>query len=283
MSFAIRPLLGILATVLLAGPAFANNNASVTSSLVVQQPKKEGRLWSGYINVGRSASLYDFKDGSRKDGMDYALRFNLKASDNYTVRIQGGYSQDLKYPESDDFSDTSVSVIRSPFEMGSTFLLGYRIGAVVPTSKDSHVRQNLTTSVSTALNVIVNPDRLITGFDVSGSISAARNIHQYETALDGRVNTQYSSNQSLSLSYSWESGVSLSADFLHRNTWSYQNVMRDSFEMSQELGYQFNPTWAFAVGHTNSGSTLKPNGSDSNVQFIDENNSLVYASMTVIF
>lgn len=283
MSFAIRPLIGILATVLLAGPAFANNNASVTSSLVVQQPKKEGRLWSGYVNVSRSTSLVDFKDGSRRDGMDYSLRFNLKINDKFTARVQGGYSQDLKYPETNDWSDTSLSISRSPFELGTNFLIGYRVGLTAPTSKDSHTRQNLLTSVSSSLNVIVNPDRLITGLDLSGSISAARNIHQYETALDGRVNTQYSSNQSVSIAYSWESGASLSADFMHRNTWSYQNVMRDSFELSQELGYQFNPTWAVAVGHTNGGSTLRPNGSDSNVQIMDENNSLVYGSMTVIF
>ncbi len=284
MSIAIRPMLGIIATVLLASPAFANNNASVTSSTMVVQPtKKEGRIWSGFVNVSRSTSLYDFQDGTRKDGIDYMTRLNLKLSSDYSVRVQGGYSQDLNYPESNDFSDTSVNLQRAPKEVGQTFLIGYRVGTGIPTSKDSHTRQNLLGSLSTGLNVLINPDRLITGLEVAGGLSAGRNFHQYETALDGRVNTQYSSSQTLSLSYSFQSGISLSAEFIHRNTWSYENVMRTSFEMSQELGYQLNPTWALAVGHSNSGSTLKPNGSDSNIQVMDDNNSLVYGSFTAIF
>ncbi|WP_415063358.1 hypothetical protein [Bdellovibrio sp.] len=284
MSIAIRPMLGIVATILLASSAFANNNASVTSSTMVVQPaKKEGRIWSGFVNVSRSTSLYDFQDSSRKDGVDYMTRLNLKLSDSYSLRVQGGYSQDLNYPESNDFSDTSLNLQRVPKEAGRYLLIGYRVGTGIPTSKDSHTRQNLLGSLSTGLNIVVNPDRLMTGFEVAGGLSVGRNFHQYETALDGRVNTQYSSSQTLSLSYNFTSGISLSAEFLHKNTWSYQNVMRDSFEMSQELGYQLNPTWAIAVGHSNSGSTLKPNGSDSNVQFVDDNNSLIYGSVTAIF
>ncbi len=283
MSFSIRPLIAVLVSALFAGPAYANNNASVTSSLVIQQPKKEGRRWSGFINASRSTSLYNFEDGTKRDGMDYSARLNFKISNEYSLRVQGGYSQDLNYPETNDFSDTSVNLQRAPVAFGKNFLIGYRVGAGIPTSKDSHTRQNLLLSTSAALNIMINPDRLIPGFEVASSISAGRNFHQYETAIDGRVNTQYSSNQTLSLSYGFNSGISISADFLHRNTWSYQNVMRDSFEMTQELGYQLNPTWAFAIGHTNSGSTLKPNGSDSNVQIVDEKSSLVYASTTVIF
>lgn len=282
MTFSIRPIIGILATLFLASQAFAN--ASVTSSTtVIQQPKKEGRSWSGFANVSRSSSLYDFQDGNRRDGVDVMARLNFKLSDKLSLRAQGGYSQDLKYPETSDFSDTSLSLQTAPAEMGSYVLLGYKLGMGIPTSKDSHTRQNLLGSVSTGMNIIVNPDRLITGLEIAGGIGFGKNFHQYETALDGRVNTSYSSTQSLSLSYSFESGLSLSADFMHRNTWSYQDVMRDSFEMSQELGYQISQTLAVAAGHSNSGSTLKPNGSDSNVQVFDDNNSVVYASATVIF
>lgn len=283
MTFSLRPIIGFLITALLAGQVFANNATVTSSTTIVQQPKKAGRLWSGFLNVSRSSSLYDFGDGSRRDGFDYMARLNLKINDEFSVRAQGGYSQDLKYPESNDFSDTSINLQRSPFEMGKTFLLGYRAGLGIPTSKDSHTRQNLLASVSGGLNIIVNPDRLMTGLEIAGSLGVGRNFHQFETALDGRVNTQQSATQSLSLSYGFESGVSVSADFMQRTTWSYQNVMRHSFEMSQDLSYQVNPTWAVSAGHSNSGSTLRPNGSDSNVQVFDDNNSVVYASTTVIF
>ncbi len=157
------------------------------------------------------------------------------------------------------------------FEIGKTFLLAYRVTGGLPTSKYSHDGQSLQGSLNTSVTVLVNPDRLMTGFEMSAALAVGRNFHEMETAYDGSVNTQYSSSQSLSLSYSFESGISLSTDFLHRNAWSYQNSMKDGFEMSQELGYQINSTWAAAIGHTNSGSSLKPNGTDSNVQLINEN------------
>jgi hypothetical protein len=53
--------------------------------------------------------------------------------------------------------------------------------------------------------------------------------------------------------------------------------------MSQELGYEISPLFAVAIGHTNAGSSLRPNGNDSNVQLVDENTSLIYGSLTVTF
>ncbi|WP_374029170.1 hypothetical protein [Bdellovibrio bacteriovorus] len=282
MSLAMRPILGFLTTVLLASQVFAN--AAVNSSTaVVQQPKKEGRIWSGFFSASRSTNLYDFNDGTRRDGMDYSTRLNVKLGKNYSLRFQGGYSQDLKEPEYDDFSDISTTLQRSPFDLTKSLMMNYRVAATVPVSKDSRIRTNLITSLSTGVTFIINPDRLISGLDITGGLSVARSFHRYETALNGPVNTQYSSNQSFSVSYSFNSGVYVSADFLHRNTWSYQDVMRDSFDISQEIGYEINPTFTVAAGHSNSGSTLRPNGQDSAVDIVDENNSVVYGSLTVVF
>jgi hypothetical protein len=199
------------------------------------------------------------------------------------MRLSGGYSQDLRYSENSDFADTSIALNRTPVKVGRNLLLGYRVSAVAPTSKDSYKRQSLQTALSTALVGMINPDRLIPGLEISGSVSFGRNIHQYETALDGRVNNQYSSAQALAIGYALKYGLSLSAEFIHKNAWSYQNVMRDSFEMSQELGFEFNPAFSVAIGHTNSGSSLRPNGNDSNVQIVDEKASILYGSLTATF
>lgn len=286
MTFKLKPFLGIfLLSVCSSTPAWANNNnnATVTSAVVMQAPKKESRIWSGFFNMSRSMNAIDQEDGNRLDGMDYMARLNLRINKDYAIRAQGGYSQDLKDSQNNDFSDTSVSFVRSAMPVGKTFLMNYRINSGLPTSKDSRIRQNLMGSLSGAVSFIVNPKRLQPGVDISASLSVGRNFHQYETALDGRVNTEWSSSQALSLGYNFSFGLSLTADFSHRNTWSYQNVMRDSFALSQEIGYQMNSSIAIAAGHSNSGSTLKPNGQDTNVQFFDDNSSIVYGSLTYIF
>lgn len=282
MTFSIRLILGLITTLLVAGKVYAN--ASVTSSAAtVQRPKKEGRAWSGFFNISRSTNLYDFSDGSQRDGMDYMMRLNLQVNDKYTLRAQGGYSQDLNYPESNDISDIALNLIKNTSDWGKYLLGGLRLGLGIPSSKDSHVRQNLYASVTTGMTVIVHPNYLVKGLEIAGILSLGQNFHQYETALDGKVNTQYSTSQALSLGYYFPSGLSISATLAQKNTWSYQNTIRHSFEISEELSYQFNSTLAASLGHSNSGSTLRPNGSDSNLQFFSDDNSIVYASTTLIF
>lgn len=280
MAFNYRPILSFVLAAFMMPVAFAQESSA--SSNTSETQKSEPKV-GGMISVSRSSSLYDFNDGTRRDGMDYMAMLNFKLNEKYSVRAQGGYSQDLKYAEAADFSDISVNISRAPIKMGKTLLMGFRLGAGVPTSKDSHIRQNLLTSVSTGLNILINPDRLAPGWEISGSLGFGRNIHQYETALDGRVNTQYSAIQGLAVSYGFESGLSLSANFSYRSTWSYQGVMRNAFEMSQEVGYQFNPKFALSFGHSNSGSALKPNGSEYNIQAFDDNNSIAYASTSLLF
>jgi hypothetical protein len=278
--FNIRLIVIFLMAAFVVPVAYAQQVSSLSES---SDEKKSEPKVGGMINLSRSSSLYDFNDGSRRDGMDYMAMLNFKINEKYTLRAQGGYSQDLKYSEAADFSDISINISRSPSKMGKSILMGYRLGAGVPTSKDSHSRQSLLTSLTTGINLAIDPERLLPGLEISGSMGLGRNIHQYETALDGRVNTQSSAIQAVAVSYGLESGLSISGNFSYRSTWSYQGVMRNSFEMTQEIGYQINKNLALSIGHSNSGSALKPNGSEYNIEAFDDNNSIAYASTTLLF
>jgi len=162
-------------------------------------------------------------------------------------------------------------------------MLGYSLSAIAPTSKDSHVRQNMLGAASTGLTAMINPDRLLSGLNVVTVFSLARLVHQYDTATDGSVNTEYSTRQTLSLSYDWPSGFTLVGVFTHGNAMTYQNNIRESFEHYEEVEYQISKTFGVALGHSNAGSILKANGVDSNVALVDDNTSMVYASLTVVF
>lgn len=259
------------------------NAGTTTSSSIQSNQKEEVSMISGLFDISRSTSLYDFKDGSRKDGLDYEGRLNIKLTEKYSAHFIGGYSQDLKNAESDDFTDTVISVSNAKTKLGKILMVGYGVSTALPTSKDSYKNKGLLGTLGASLNLGITPDSLISGLGISGAIYLTRSFHEFETGMDGKVNTQYSSKQTLSLEYAFESGFSISGLFVHRNTWSYQNIMRDSFEAGEEIGYQFNPTIAVAVGHANSGASLKPNGTDSNVQLVDENESIAYLSTTLTF
>lgn len=273
----LRSILGLLITLSLAAPALANTSSAKKEVNAPVSP------WSGFVNVSRSTSLYDFQDGTRRDGMDYMGRVSYRISEKYSTRAQIGYSQDLVDYENDDFSNLSFNFSRAPVSVGKYLKGGYLLGLGLPTSRDASKFQSLQASLSGGVSGAINPDLLVTGFSISGSAVFVRNFHQYATRADGPVNTEYAANQSLSFAYNFSSGVYISASFAYVSVFSYQNVMRNSFEISQDIGYQVHDHLSLSVGHTNGGSALKANGTDSNIQIMNENDSIVYASATVLF
>ena len=215
--------------------------------------------------------------------MDYILRANYKINSFYFLRLQSGYSQNLEDSTFDDVNDSSVALYTTPSPVSKYLLMSFNAGAIAPTSKISRDNKGRQGALKTGVTIIGNPNRLIPGLGIAGIITATRNFNEYETTKAGAVNTAWSSVQTLSVSYDLPKGFSLSGEFTHQNTWSYQDVAKESFSFSQEVGYQLTKTFSLSLGHTNGGSIFKPNGTDSNVALVDENSSVIYAALITVF
>lgn len=277
-----RILITSAALLLCSSLAFAN--AAINSSTtLVQRPKKDTSIFSGFVVASRSTGLYDFQDGTRSDNMDYTLRANAFLTPNYSLRVDTGFTQDLKDSQKNTMADTLFTFRRSPIKLGRTFLFAYNLGGTAPTSKDSSDRQNMQGSARAGIVLAINPDRLVKGFAMAGAASVSRNFHEYETDVMGKVLNQYSSTQALTVSYDFPIGISISADFTHLNAVSYQGAIKESYEITEDISYQFNSIFSASIGHSNSGNALRPNGQDYSYRVYDENSSVVYASTTLVF
>jgi hypothetical protein len=277
-----RILMTSAALFLCSSLAFANAAVNSSTSLV-QRPKKDTSIWSGFLVASRSTGLYDFEDGTRADNMDYTLRINANVTTNCSLRVDTGFTQDLKDSEKNTMADTLFTVRRAPINLGKTFLFTYNLGGTAPTSKDSSKRQNMQGSARGGIVLAINPDRLVKGFSVAGLATLSRNFHEYETDVTGKVLNEYSSTQALTVSYDFPIGISLSADFTHLNALSYQGSMKENYQITEDISYQFNSTISASIGHSNSGNALRPNGQDYSYNVYDENSSVVYASTTLVF
>ena len=213
--------------------------------------------------------------------MDYTLRVQANLGDSYNVKLTAIYIEDINAKENNDFKDTNIAFARKPTPVGNYLGIVPMLGVAIPTSKASKA-QELEYAGKAGLVGLIGIDKAIPGTSAVLALIGQKNIHKYETSTTGNVNQSYLFVQNLTLGYGYKD-VSLTLDFVHVNMWSYQDVMRDVFQMTQELGWQINETFAVAVGHTNGGSTLKADGISSNVQIIDENASMVYASTTISF
>lgn len=236
--------------------------------------------------LSRSTSLVDFQDGTRADNMDILLSPSVKLSAGRLSAVMT-YSQNLRDDSSqteNDFGDIPVTFAFKAKPLGGygnyDTSLAYSITAIAPVSKISTKKDQLQTSLSGKVSWSLGPKE--DGVSLLTSLSAGRNFHAYEEDINGNVLNQYSSNQQIKVGYvigNW----SVSADFIHKSRWTYKGNIKGAFELTEEIEYAINKNYAVALGHTNAGSVLKPNGTDTNIDLYNENNSVIYGTLTLSY
>ncbi|MCX7977646.1 MAG: hypothetical protein N2578_01440 [Bdellovibrionaceae bacterium] len=242
----------------------------------------ENRNWGLQLGVTRTANLFDRQDGNFSESLDFQTNLRLTVSKNWNAGLGISYSRDQKRPENSSWSDLSLRLSRKGYEIGRWGKLSPSLISTLPTSVNSSQRQSLIAGLGGAMRLSLQPTILTKGLNLGASLSLIRLIHEYETSTTGAVNTAWSSKQSIDASY--ETGrFNIGAGLSHRSSWSYQNVLRTSFEHFQELGYSATDNFSLAVGHSFGGPVFKPNGFESNFSLYNEDESMLYATLNLSF
>lgn len=267
----------------------AGSAAPVTSNLHSQQKLKKSAppvspsepAFSGSFGLSQYGSLYNREDGTKKESIDASLSLAYNFAQNYKADGYFYYSQNTRIQEG-DWDDINLSINKKSKPWFSRLLYSPGLIGIVPLSKESRLLKEYLGGIGGILRFSFTPGTFINGFDLKFSASVIRNSYKYETATDGKLNSAYTSIQKLRAGYSYKNW-GLNGALIHINTLSFENQLRESFVHYEELGYDFTKQFGVAIGHANIGSALKPNGQDNNILLINENSSLVYASMTVNF
>lgn len=268
-----------------------NQKSIISADQVESLQESSETSFHAAVQISRNTSLYDHQDGTRKDGLDYLVVPSLKTFfGGFSAKV--AYSQDLKDESTtaSDWTDVPVtfSFIPNKWEWSPPYILTLTptLTAVAPLAKTSVQRDQLQTAFITGLSFGIIPDGIAAqkdgAWNLAIGLTAGRNFHAYSTDINGAVLNQYSSNQTLNVGYTYRQ-LSLSVEFIHKVRWTYQGNVKNSFEHTEEIGYGLTDHFSIALGHTNAGSTLKTNGSESNVAVINENDSLVYAALGMEF
>jgi len=273
-----------------------NQNQTVLSADRVEKFEETQPMdFAIMATVSRSTSLVDFKDGSRHDGMDYMLipAFKMKYGQ---VSAKIAYSQNLRDTETSsakedsDFADIPFTFAFNPYnwKWSPPYIVAITptITMVAPVSQQSTQKDQLQTAVIGGISFAIIPDGIAPkkdgAFNLALGVTAGRSFHPYEEDINGTVLNKYSSNQTVNLGYTYKN-FSIGTEYIHKTRWTYQGNVRDAFELSEEIGYAINDHFTAAIGHTNGGSGLKEDGTESNFRVVNENDSTVYVQMGVSF
>ena len=268
-----------------------NNKVVISADQLPLEVEKGTYDFGATVLVSRGTSLYDFQDGTRKDASDYMIIPTLAMSYG-TFSSKISYSQDLhdNSPGTSDWNDSSVTFALKPiqWQWAPPYIITMTptISIIIPLNERTIKRDQLQTALSSGISFGISPDGIAQARDGAWNfalgLTAGRAFHSYDVDINGSALNKYSSNQTLNLGYTYKS-ISLSTEYIHKTRWTYQNNVRDSFEWSQEIGYSITENFSVAAGHSNGGSGLKANATESNFSLVNDNDSTVYGQLAVSF
>jgi hypothetical protein len=228
--------------------------------------------------------LYRGDDGREQSSFDFTLSPTLKATPHFAIT---GFIEAIQDLKAEKFAMGRASLgMNKPsgfILLNSTLKLVPRLSFGFPLSDDSKA-DSMQLASTVGARFVLNPDFLATkrlrlGFDLSGT----RYLHEYETAIDGNVNTQYASGQAVDLQWLATDMLNFTLSLTHYDTFTYQGSHRDYIAHGQEIAIQTTKQLSFELGHSFGApyaSTRKTNGKDLNFEFVDDVNSIVYGQLT---
>jgi hypothetical protein len=246
-----------------------------------RQTKNSNRSLTLSASIG--SNLYETSTADHSLNSDFSVDPAI-VLDNGTVLIANlSLTKDLKGERKQAFNDSYAGFSRTLYNKDaySISLLGL---GFLPISDYSRDDAYLTTGLMLAPTFGVNFGHWgLTGLRASLRPSVRANFHRYETSKSGNSNYQYVLSTRALISYYFTDKILVSSRNTYSRNYSYLGNTRDSFQVAQSLMYQFRPTTTAEIGHSNGGSVLAPNGTDTDIQLFNARKSQVYFALSYTF
>lgn len=280
--FQLKVMTAVLTSLALSASATAGT--AVTTKAPQEKSKKSKKL-NTLIEVSRSNSLYDKEDGSEQASWDFTFSTRYQWTKDYSTGLLLQGSHDIKDETQSDFSRLQFNFRKHGMNTRYVGFTG-NLNWGLPVSKAQNLA-TLQSSIGLGARGDLKPEILFSDrFSTFFSATLTQNIHEFDTAASGAVNTQYILSQAVGAGWQLSEQWSLSADLAYTMIESYQGVRKELYSHSQSIGFQQNQIVAYSLSHSFGApgiSIYKPDGRTLEFEFSDEDNSFVSGSVTITF
>lgn len=206
---------------------------------------------------------------------------SIKFSEDTSMKGLLNYSKYAKNELQSDTSDLLLNVYFMKTKFANMNFSPY-LTSTVPLSKDSTQRQFMTFGAGLGAK-LSSQSRLGSGIlNTSGSVSAQKYFHKFETAINNTVNTSYASNQQITTGWEYKD-FGFALQVRHVNSWNYTGAMKDSFFHLQAFSWNASKQLSFSAGQSSSGTVISPNQEEIEIRLIEDNSSALFVSTNYIF
>jgi hypothetical protein len=271
----------------------ASTGAIISNDLKLNQVssikiKKENLIpgikkFSFYLDLSVDQNLRTDSDPSKDANLSlsFAPSYQLFSKARLISEIHA--NQNLNSDYLTELANTTLGLSFTPIALSQNNNLLLTVKSILPTNKNDRVKNSFdgALSASAGLN---NKASLFTKLsNTTISISALKNMHEFERTADGEANL--STKLSYSILYIQALSQIFSAELYAKyNTgWTYQNDLKTSFSISEKLNLDIKKNISTYIQHSNDGNALQANGSDSNIQIYDKNKSVMSAGLVITY
>ncbi|MBL7555849.1 MAG: hypothetical protein JNM24_08510 [Bdellovibrionaceae bacterium] len=234
-----------------------------------------GKNWQ--FNLGLNTAQKAQNNSSYSVNTETSLKFN----EDMSMKGLLNYSKYAKNELQSDVSDLLLNLYFMKSRFAGMNVSPYLV-STLPLSKDSTQRQSLSFSAGLGAK-LSSQSRLGSGIlNTSGSISAQKYFHKFETAINNSVNTSHASNQQISTGWEYKD-FGFGIQLRHINSWNYAGAMKDSFFHVQTFSWNVSKQLSFSAGQSSSGTVISPNQEEIEIRLVEDNSSALFLSTNYIF
>lgn len=276
-------MLKISSKILLLSALSSLISMAYSNDLETLQRQTQNSNRSVTLSASVGSNLYDSSTADHSLVSDFSVDPAI-VLENGTVLIANlSLSKDLKGERKQAFNDSYLGFSKTLFVKDAYFISLLGLG-FLPISDYSRQDAHLHTSLMLAPTFGINFTHWgLTGLRASLRPAIRNNFHRYETSKSGNSNYERNLSALFLLSYSLTDKILFTSRSTYSRNFSYLGSTVDGFQLGQSLMYQFLPTSTVEVGHSNGGSVLAPNGTDTDIELFNSRQSQVYFAVSHTF
>jgi hypothetical protein len=266
---------------------FLSFKAFSQATLLSTNVNQKAPRFNGFTGLSYSSNLYESNSVSSETYLSGEFMLNYRVQGANLIRATlSGQQQQFAGHES-QLNDGALGWVNNSFwRSGEVLTIGQQVRAILPTSKNSRVRDEKIIGVSLAPVFQFNlTPKGLTGVMVIYQPQLIRNFHEYQQNRAYQNNVQTGLNQILAVAWSVTDRFYVQPSFVYGSSWSYGNVKRDdTYQFASELGYSFKGGITVNAGITNAGAIRNfENGNDQTIELFNNKTASVYSGLLYSF
>jgi hypothetical protein len=254
-----------------------------TSGLKSEDVIEKERKFSLALELGTESNLRDTSDTQYKATSSITITPSYKILPKATLSAIVGVEQKLYADTETAIINTTVSLSRDPIELKNGRSVNLAAFGLLPTNESDRNDATLQGGTGLAAGITQNFNLAKKAATLNYTLSALKNYHEYERSNILDSNISHRARHIITYNQEITKAISLKVLSHYQTGWTYQNVLKTSFLISEELILALNRSASIYIGHSNNATALQANGVDSNIQIYDDRTSTFSAGMTLTY